>query len=363
MSFDPKSLQRPEIKDFIHSHTKSDVAALALKKPPHADWPYPAILDQIKALQKAAKKLPNWAKNPDIILPAPDLIEQASSQACANFKASLFKGKSFADLTAGAGIDTLAFAKNFNEGVCVDKSEITTEILQHNFETLSIKHVAIHHQDAAKALQIMDKKDLIFIDPQRRDKNAKGFIKLENYAPNVLELLPALKNACDTLLIKASPMLDLWQAAKDLSVVDRVFVIEWQGECKELLFQCDMNKKTQLQDIAITCVSINDEGQPLHQFTFTKAEEDSATPELATPEPGDLIFEPGPTLMKGGAFKTLAARYDLKKLHPHTHLYIVPNAENISGRWFTLENILPVERKALPVKKANLAIRNFPDSV
>jgi len=364
MSFDPKTLLTSEIKDFIAKHAHEDVAALALKKPPHSDWPYPAILDQIKARQKAAKKLPNWTKSPDIIFPAPDLIEQASSQACANFKASLFSGQTFADLTAGAGIDTIAFAQNFKHGVCVDKSEHTTQILCHNFETIGVRYVAIQNQDAAEAIQIMDKKDLIFIDPQRRDKNNKGFVNIQDYSPNTVEMLPELQKKCDTLLIKASPMLDLWQAAQDLEHVGKIFIIEWQGECKELLLQCNMRSKTPMGQIKITAVTISDDGKPIHEFSFTKNDEDSAEIQYALPKIDDNLYEPGPALLKSGAFKSIAARHNLKKLHPHTHLYVANQKINeLAGRWFKITDIKPVNRKYLDIKKANLTIRNFPDNV
>lgn len=359
-----KILQLPEIKDFITKHAKTDVAALALKKPPHKDWPYPAILNQIKARQKAAKKLPGWAANPDVIFPAPDLIEQASSEACAKYKASLFNGETFADLTAGAGVDALAFAQYFDDIVCVDRDVDSAGILEHNLKHLTRKKVAIFNQDAAKALQVMDKKSLIFIDPQRRDKNNKGFVRIQYYSPNVAEMLPTLQKKCDTLLIKASPMLDLWQAADDLMHVEKIFVVEWQGECKEVLFQLNMKKQTPVDDIKITAATINDAGEPVHQFTFTKNEEDSAGISFTDPVKGDYLFEPGPALLKAGAFKSIAAHYDLKKLHPHTHLYL-SNIKNeaLSGRWFKIEDITPVHRKHLNVKKANLALRNFPDSV
>ena len=53
-----QSLLNPDIQEFITAHEKDDIAALALKKPPVADWDYKLILDQIKSRQKARQKIP-----------------------------------------------------------------------------------------------------------------------------------------------------------------------------------------------------------------------------------------------------------------------------------------------------------------
>jgi len=79
----PTALLDPDIQAFIARHARDDVAALALSKMPDG-WPRADILNQIKARQKARIKIPSWADielRPDIVFPAPDLIEQASSQA------------------------------------------------------------------------------------------------------------------------------------------------------------------------------------------------------------------------------------------------------------------------------------------
>ena len=70
-----KHILDPEIKEFMRRNDDADIRELALKKPPSADWPYPLILDQIKARQKAAVKIPSWSEHPDIVFPSSDLIE------------------------------------------------------------------------------------------------------------------------------------------------------------------------------------------------------------------------------------------------------------------------------------------------
>ena len=118
-----QALLTPEIQNFLHEHHNNDVRALALKKPPNPEWPYPLILDQIKARQKAKTKIPTWHETNGIIFPPSDTIEQASSEPCAKYKASLFKGKSFVDLTGGAGIDSWAMLENFDQATIIDTDQ------------------------------------------------------------------------------------------------------------------------------------------------------------------------------------------------------------------------------------------------
>jgi len=72
-------------------------------------------------------------------------------------------------------------------------------------------------------------------------------------------------------------------------------------------------------------------------------------------------------LAASGAFKSFACRFGLAKLHPQTHLYTSPGpVAGVPGRCFAIEAVLKYERKALrealPGMRANVAVRNFPDS-
>jgi hypothetical protein len=73
--------------------------------------------------------------------------------------------------------------------------------------------------------------------------------------------------------------------------------------------------------------------------------------------------------MKCGGFKTLATRYGLKKLHPHSHLYTSDERiDNFPGRTFSIVSEYGFGKQDLKnlqskVKQANLTIRNFPSTV
>ena len=84
--------------------------------------------------------------------------------------------------------------------------------------------------------------------------------------------------------------------------------------------------------------------------------------------PERYVYEPNAAILKAGAFKVAAERYQLKKLHTHTHLYTAARlVSGFPGRKFELLHIVPLKKEAvkrmLPQGRANLAVRNLGMSV
>ena len=97
-------------------------------------------------------------------------------------------------------------------------------------------------------------------------------------------------------------------------------------------------------------------------FTHTTKEEVKVAAEIAMPM--KYIYEAGSGFMKSGGFNTLAQKFDLKKLHPQTHLYTADhNNTYFPGKIYEVQMILPAQAKDLVkagIQKADLAVRNFP---
>ena len=95
--------------DFIRLHEREDVRELALKldKEKYRELDVELVLKQISGRQTAKVKIPSWFANDDILYPVHLSLEQASSEATANYKASLIPdgNKTFVDLTGGMGVD------------------------------------------------------------------------------------------------------------------------------------------------------------------------------------------------------------------------------------------------------------------
>ncbi len=351
----------PEVQAFIRAHADDDVKALGLKKSPDASWSYPLVLDQIKVRQKARIKSPDLYETDGFIFPPNDVYEQSSSQACAAYKASLVSGGSFADLTAGAGMDSFAFAKRCVVGLCVEKCRNYAEVLKHNASVVS-DNIIVLNVSAEDFLEHCEVMDMVFIDPQRRDNSRKGLYDFSACSPDIVSLLPTLKQKARKVIIKASPFLDIERAVESLGCVNEVHVVQWRGECKEVLYVLDFTHYVDPSMIEITAIDLNDDGSVKTKFSHTKTQDAQAEIEYAMPQ--SFICEPGPAFQKAGGLRAMGLTYGLKKLHPNTQLFTCDEMmREFPGKVYEVVDIVPVQAKSLPVKKADLCVRNFPADV
>ncbi len=210
--------------------------------------------------------------------------------------------------------------------------------------------------------------DLAYLDPQRRDDGGRRSFLFEDSRPDPAALIARLVGKAERIVLKASPMLDIQRAASALGGVLEVHVVEWRGECREALYVIAPGAASDRATRRIHCVAIDDAGEARARFTFTDQEETLAKAPLSPPR--RFIIEPGPALMKAGAFALIATRFSLGKLHPSTHLYtcdepaLLPRA--FPGSAFELRGVLRVDARefaaAVPGRRARLKIRNFPGS-
>ena len=365
MNDDPllDSANAPAILSYIRDHTGTDVKALALKAMPEESWPRALILDQINARQKAVLKMPDWLAYRNIVLPAPDVVEQASSSATARYKAGLVSGGArFADLTAGAGVDSANFAPHFQRGICIEADGVTSRRLHNNLACFyGTKAPDVWHCRAEDAIASLPYCDLIYIDPQRRSQTGR-VTGLEDADPDVTRLLPRIFEKARRVLLKASPMLAIDAACHQLSHVAAVHIVEYAGAVRELLLDCHSGAAL-AEPRAIHAVVINDNGDILNRFSGTDGD-DASAPDYSAP--CAYLFEPSPAIMKSGLFATLAANYNLAKLAPATHLFTADHDDaDFPGHRYKVENVLPVDRKALKragITHANIKCRNFPEA-
>ncbi len=369
-----------DIQAFILEHEGDDVVALALKKSPNKKWPYPVILDQIKVRQKARLKTPRLRDTRGFVFPAPFLYEQASSESCASYKARITRdlGESFVDLTAGVGVDSFSLAENFLSGALIEKNTQNADFLAHNAEVLSSDRskLDVKNMDAEEYVRELlvagEKVSLVYIDPQRREDagGKKGLFDFELCSPNILELLPDLAKISKTVLIKTAPFLDIDKAVEQLggrfSKVPRidVHVLQWQGDCKEVLYLLDFSASEHGDGALITAVDLNDEGGVQNSLSFHRNMERNAKVCYAMPEVGEYIYEPGPAFQKAGAFKYICECFCMDKLHAHTHLYVCSEIrKDFPGKIYKIIGVFSMKSKVLPVDAADIAVRNFPQSV
>ena len=347
-------------RQFIEAHLHDDVRELALKYR-NAEVDMALALRQIEARQLLRKKVPSWSDNPDLLFPAHLSVEQCSSEATAQYKASLLQGNSFADLTGGLGVDCHFISQHFKEVDYVELNPDLCALAKNNFNVLG-STITVQNIPAEAYLNNCKPVDCIFIDPARRDNYGRKTVSIADCTPNVIELQDQLLQKARKVMVKLSPMLDISKALEELRHVSEVHVVAVANECKELLFLLEQDFEG---TPVITCVNLQTE-QP--QIRFSPDEErhcEGGTTEAIH----HFLYEPNAAVMKGGCYKLLTQRFGVQKLHRNSHLYTSDQlVADFPGRIFTVDDWAPYNKKIkqtllASVKKASIATRNFPISV
>lgn len=354
---------------FIRLHRRDDVRALALQAAKYPDVDMAEAVVQIAGIQIAEKKIPQWAQTEGILYPKHLSMEQCSSEVTARYKASLVEGDSFADLTAGFGVDCSFIARRFRRADYVERQETLCCLAAHNFPLLGLSHINVHCADALTYLQAMAPVDCLFLDPARRDSHGGKTVAISDCEPDVSRLEPLLVEKGRTVMIKLSPMLDIAAVLRDLRCVREIHIISVNNECKELvvILRRDSDVSESIgKEIIISCEQLVN-NSPSQHFDFTYAEEREAVCPI-TDKVGAYLYEPGAALLKAGAYRLLAARYGVSKLHLNSHLYTSDEPVAFPGRAFKVMAVSGFGKKDLKallsgVEKANLTVRNFPSSV
>ena len=356
------------IRQFIKTHRREDVRQLALKYSKRLAGDLPFVLDQIRGWQTARYKIPLWAAMDDIVYPPHLSIEQCSSETTARYKASIAgSGRRFVDLTGGMGVDFSWMSLSYEERIYVERNPELCALARNNFKALGLDATIIH-DEAENYLKKMDSVDTIFLDPSRRDSNGNRTYDISDCTPNILTLLPLLLQKSRRVIIKLSPMLDWHQAVVLLGpIVSQVHIISVSNECKELLFVLDSEKP---REMTIHCV--NDEQEFIfHADTHPPVDSHSLegnASALSPTESPQYLYEPNASIMKAGCFNLLSQRFQVKALAPNSHLFIADTlVSDFPGRTFSIITISSLGKQSLRqhlsgIKKANITIRNFPES-
>lgn len=349
---------------FIREHLADDPSKLALQAKRYPDVDMPFVITQIVGRKTAMEKIPSWGNREGLIYPRHLSLEQCSSEATAKYKSSLVKGGTLVDMTGGFGIDCAFLSVNFQRAVYVERQQELCEIATSNFPLLGLSHIEVVNGDGVEYLSRMEPVEWVFLDPARRNEQGGKVVAIADCEPNVAEIAELLVTKARLVMVKLSPMLDLSLALHDLSFTKEVHVVSVANECKELLII--LQKESDAREIPIHCVNILKNGE-MQQFSFTK-EQESAGCEYAD-KVERYLYEPNASVLKAGAYKSIANAFRLKKLHPNSHLYTSEvQLTGFPGRCFECESAFSLNKKEIKmhlngVKQANITVRNFPSSV
>lgn len=350
-----------EAQAFIRENLHRDVRDLALQKTTFPKVVFKQILHQISGRQTALSKWSSLANDPHFVYPPGLHLEQASSEATANYKAGLMKGVYCLDATGGLGIDSLAFADVFEEVWHCEINAELSETAGYNFKQLGKTNIHCLAEDGLKFLKNAQLYfDWVFMDPSRRSSARTKVFRLQDCQPDVTRLGSEIFENTRNVMLKVSPLLDLTEAQKYLPGLYEVHLVSVRFEVKEMLL---LLKSAPATDVKIV---IHECERETEDFVFYKEEEKEASVNFGAPE--KYLYEPRPGILKAGAFKLFGQKFGLNKLHPHTHLYTSSELiSEIPARKFLIEAVLPFRwknlRSKLHGKKAHVTTRNFPLSV
>ena len=381
---DFQDFAKRETLEFAREHKDEDTARLMLSASRYPAIDMAAAVQQIEGLRTAREKWPSLLDCKEFVYPPRLNREQASSEATAQYKANLLldtlaksikpnidlwitpkAGERVVDLTGGMGIDTMAFARVAEHVDYVERDPQLCTLTEHNLKALGIENVTVHCTDSMEYIrQLPDNlHTIIYIDPARRTTSGRKVTAFEDCEPNILQHKELLLSHCHRFIVKASPMIDIDFASKQLATVKEVHIVGVKGECKEVLFVCGGEPEGEPQIVCCNQHILNNRSIP-NNLTFTRSEE-AAAEGCYCQQVGRYLYEPDATLMKGGAFKLIAQRYGVKQLGRNTHLYTAERRINdFPGRVFEVLQELKLSRREMattfPEGRAHVVTRNYP---
>jgi 16S rRNA G966 N2-methylase RsmD len=350
-----------ETRQFIFNNIDADVHQLSLQSARFPLVDMQLAIRQIKGKQKTRVKIPTFFNHEDILYPASLSLEQSSSESTAKYKSNLCEGNTLVDLTGGFGIDCYFMSDHFRQVTYIEQNAELCQLAEYNFKVLDRSNIQVFQADSVSYLSNMEKVDWIFIDPARRNQSGKKVVLLSDCEPNIPEFYSLLMEKASRVLIKLSPMMDITAAVRDLPATSEVHILSVDNECKEVLLFLEQseNKKRQIKTVNLI------KNKYVQEFVFYWDEESNAQANL-TNTLEKYLYEPNASVLKSGAFKLIAEKFDLLKLHINTHLYTSSELLlQFPGRIFEVQKTVGNSRKdfktlSAEFPKANLTVRNYP---
>lgn len=354
------------LRQFIKEHASDDPSRLLLgaSKYPEIDMPF--AVEQILSRRQIKDKLPAWYQNDALFFPAKIAAEQCSSEQTAQYKGRLVKASdSLCDLTGGLGIDSYYLSRNVRKVTYIERFPAYCEAAVSNFHQLGADNIEVIEGNSTEIVAHLSAIDVFYIDPARRGEGNRRVFALQDCEPDLTKLLPVLLEHAPKVIAKLSPMADIRHTLELLPGTEAVHVLSVRNECKELLFVIGRGKTP--SSLPIHCIHFTSDGRE-ESFTFSPIEEQNTTVRF-TGTVLSYLYEPNASLLKAGAFKSIAAQMEIEKLHTSSHLYTSnKRIPDFPGRVFEVEEVIPFHNKkcktlANSLPQANISVRNFPLSV
>ena len=352
----PEDFSEPAAWAWMADYEGSSIAGLRLKH--GLERPYFSWISQLEAKRKYARKFgPLFEKQ--WIFPTGLPLEQSSSYATAWFKATLVTTPYSIDLCAGMGIDSYAISQRpeLQQHWANELNPDLAQLLKHNLPTAKVSSAPAEELFEAiegwkQALSIGPEDLTIYVDPDRRTSGNKAH-SIEHTVPHLPSLQGKWLECAHTIISKHSPMASL-EELKQLQGCTAIYVVEFLGECKELL--C-VQRKNWASAVSIHTVIILKERE-VQLFT--------SSPSVQAVVHTDLIHtylvQPGPALSKSGGHEELLGGMGAKKLvtgNMYTSEHM-PAPNELYERYEVIEIAKPYKIQT-PVDRAAIERIGFPE--
>lgn len=348
---------------YIAEHADADTYKLLLKAEPNLSFDKSFAILQIECRHRAKNKIPQLLKHEKFLFPKAISAEQCTHETVAQFHESLFGiSDNVLDMTMGLGVDDYYISQCAKSVIAIELDKEIAEVGAYNFALLA-PNVKVVNANSVEYLKRLSEErfDAIYIDPARRGDGGKRLYGFADCQPDVLSLLPLIKQHCSRLFIKASPMLDVTQSMRELGEnLSDVWAVSVKNECKELLYKLDF------EDVpsSVKLHAMNYDGSQWQRFE-SQINNHKAVLAKFDINNARFLHEPNASIMKLGCYDAVEQAFGAPQLAPNSHLMVSdkPVAE-FPGRRFKILEIIPFkdkEIKLLPKRypQLNIATRNF----
>ena len=348
---------------WIDANLNEDVSRLRLKHGSDRKRMFEIV--QIDCRQRNRRKLAETLRRyPRFVFDSTLAGEQSTSDLLARFHASLVRsGDKVLDMTGGLGIDALHLAEAGAEVLMAELDEHRASCARHNVRLLESGNLSAVCGDSVELLKgcADDSFDVIYIDPARRGEHGERLYALSQCRPDVTVLLDEMLRVAPTVIIKASPMLDITQIRRELHSISEIVSVGTRDECKEVDIICRRDRN---DDCHLRAVTILSDGQ-ISEFKLVEPYE-SIAPGYALPKVGGYIYEPYPAVAKLNVGQGICSQTGVRQIAANTHFYVSDCFNDLfPGQGYEITDLRVMSKRTLKelaqkYPRLDVTTRNFP---
>lgn len=349
---------------WIEQNMHADTTRLRLSA--HGDEKRLFEITQIDCRQRVKTKLADTLSSlPRFIFPSTLSAQQSTSDLLASYHADLTNyGWQVLDMTGGLGIDARHICQKAKKITICDINQDIAICAKENFRQSGAGNIEVLNCDSVNYIAELspDSFDCIFIDPARRGSHGERLYALSQCAPDVTTILHQMLQVAPNVIIKASPMLDISHTISELHNVKEIIALGTHSECKELVIICQRN----FDGITtIKSVTLTKQHQFCVEFPYNSYGEQQHIA-FCNPKKDDILYEPYPSLLKIGEYKSLCKQFNVNKIAADTHFFhsgeLNTEFPGIAHRIIWIEEMNKKTLRELPklYPELDVTTKNFP---